>query len=199
MQHAGVTDNVWQNRGMDVIDPITGIHSQALQCESPNCDARPAGCLPDLIVVHGISLPPGEFGGPYIDQLFTNSLDPDAHPYFAEIKGLEVSAHFLIRRDGQLVQYVPISQRAWHAGQSCHAGRDRCNDFSVGIELEGDDEVLYEDEQYASLALLIKALRSTLPTLADADIVGHDEIAPGRKTDPGPAFHWSRLYALLGN
>lgn len=178
------------------IDPQSGLAAGARQCPSPNCDARPPGCVPELIVVHGISLPPGDFGGPYIDQLFCNGLDPAGHPYFAEIAGLEVSAHFLIRRDGEVVQYVPVTQRAWHAGQSCHAGRQRCNDFSVGIELEGEDEIPYAAAQYAALANLIRALRA-LPSLASADIVGHSDIAPERKTDPGPAFDWARLAALL--
>jgi len=152
---------------------------------------------PDLIVVHGISLPPGEFGGPWIDRLFTNSLDPDAHPYFAEICALRVSSHFLIRRDGELVQYVPVDQRAWHAGESCFAGRDACNDFSVGVELEGLDDASYSREQYEQLAALVAALRATVPSLRKAPLVGHSDIAPGRKTDPGPAFDWQLLARLL--
>ena len=164
---------------------------------SPNCDERPAGCLPELIVVHGISLPPGEFGGPWIDRLFTNVLPPDVHPYFAEIQGLLVSAHFLIRRDGTLVQYVPLDRRALHAGLSCFGERERCNDFSIGIELEGEDDTPYDEAQYRCLAELIDSLRSQVPTLSDAPVVGHADIAPGRKTDPGRAFDWLRLEALL--
>jgi AmpD protein len=175
----------------------SGYVSQARKVESPNCDDRPAQCSPSLIVVHGISLPPGEFGGPYIDQLFTNSLSADAHPYFAAIADVQVSAHFLIRRDGELIQYVPVDRRAWHAGESCHDGRDCCNDFSIGIELEGEDNTPYERSQYDCLARLVGTLRNELNTLADAAIVGHSDIAPGRKTDPGEAFDWQAFNRLL--
>lgn len=164
---------------------------------SPNCDARPAGASLDLIVVHGISLPPGRFGGPWIDDLFTNHLDPAAHPYFATLAHLEVSAHLLISRQGHITQYVGFEQRAWHAGVSSYRGRERCNDFSIGIELEGADDVPYEDVQYASLARVVRALRNHYPTLARAPIVGHSDIAPGRKTDPGPAFDWPRCRRLI--
>jgi N-acetyl-anhydromuramoyl-L-alanine amidase len=164
---------------------------------SPNCDARPPGVLPELIVVHGISLPPGEFGGPWIDRLFGNTLDPAAHPAFADLEGLRVSSHLLIRRDGEVIQYVPLDRRAWHAGRSRFAGRDNCNDFSVGIELEGTDAVPYETAQYQRLCATIKALRRGIPSLAKAPVVGHSDIAPGRKTDPGPAFDWPRLERLL--
>ena len=160
---------------------------------SPNADARPAACDPALIVVHGISLPPGEFGGPWIDRLFTNSLPADEHEYFAAIEKLRVSAHALIRRDGEIRQYVPFTQRAWHAGESNWCGRERCNDFSIGIELEGTDEIPYEGAQYARLAALIAALRRAYPSLRTAEVVGHEDIAPGRKTDPGPSFDWGRL------
>lgn len=163
---------------------------------SPNCDGRPEGAAPELIVIHAISLPPKRFGGPWIDDLFVNRLDPAAHPYFAEIASLEVSAHVLIARDGTLTQYVGFDQRAWHAGVSSYCGRERCNDFSVGIELEGADEVPYEDSQYRSLARVVRALRDAYPTLASAPIVGHSDIAPGRKTDPGPAFDWARFHEL---
>lgn len=152
----------------------------------------------ELVVLHGISLPPGEFGGPWIERLFTNCLDPAAHPYFREIRGLEVSSHVLIGRDGGLTQFVPFGRRAWHAGESRYGGRERCNDFSVGIELEGADDVPYEAAQYAALAGVISALRASYPSLGSAEIVGHSDIAPGRKTDPGPAFDWPRLDALLG-
>ncbi len=149
--------------------------------------------MPDLIVLHGISLPPGEYGGGYIEALFTNTLDADAHPYFASIAELEVSAHFLIRRTGELVQFVPTDQCAWHAGLSCWRGRERCNDFSIGIELEGRDDQAYADEQYYSLTDLLAALKRQYPTISEDAIVGHSDIAPGRKTDPGPAFDWPRL------
>ena len=182
---------------MTGIDPSSGILREARILRSPNCDARPDGCQPELIVVHSISLPPGDFGGPWIDRFFTNQLDPDAHPYFQEISGLQVSAHLLIRRDGELVQYVPLTMRAWHAGESCHDGRDCCNDFSVGIELEGLDDLPYEDIQYERLAQVVRMLRESFGSLRDAPVVGHADIAPERKTDPGPAFDWPRLQGLL--
>lgn len=147
-----------------------------------------------LIVVHGISLPPGQFGGNAIAQLFTNRLDGGAHPYYASIAGLKVSAHFLIRRDGELVQFVGCNDRAWHAGESEWKGRGQCNDFSIGIELEGTDDVPYAAAQYTMLARLARALRRAYPI---ADIAGHSDIAPMRKTDPGPAFEWARLRRLL--
>ncbi|APZ42747.1 1,6-anhydro-N-acetylmuramyl-L-alanine amidase AmpD [Acidihalobacter ferrooxydans] len=165
---------------------------------SPNADERPAGCVPELIVVHNISLPPGEFGGPWIDALFDNALPADAHPYFADIAALRVSAHLLIRRDGALAQYVSFLRRAWHAGVSFYGRRARCNDFSIGIELEGADEVPYTDAQYACLAAVVAALLHTYPTLARERISGHADIAPGRKTDPGPSFDWGRLRRELG-
>lgn len=164
---------------------------------SPNCDRRPPGVVPELFVVHGISLPPGRFGGRWIDDLFTNRLRADAHPYFRGIAHLRVSSHVLIRRDGSLTQYVPFELRAWHAGDSRHRGRAACNDFSVGIELEGSDDIPYRPAQYAALATLVHALRQHYPSLKDAAIVGHSDIAPGRKTDPGPAFDWQRLRRLL--
>jgi AmpD protein len=179
------------------LDVHSGFLAEARQVVSPNCDARPAGCEPDLIVVHGISLPPGEFGGPWIDQLFANSLPEDEHPYFAKLAGQRVSAHFLIGRDGRLTQYVPVNRRAWHAGESCFEERECCNDFSIGIELEGDDQTPYEEQQYHCLAMLIDTLRTQLDSLADALIVGHSDIAPGRKTDPGEAFDWHKLDKLL--
>lgn len=175
------------------VDPVTGLVAGARQVPSPNSDERPAGVLPDLIVVHGISLPAGEFGGPWIDALFTNALDAGAHPSFAGIAPLRVSAHLLVRRDGTLVQYVPLTRRAWHAGVSSHCGRDACNDFSIGIELEGADDVPYEPVQYRVLAGLVAALRRACPSLVHAPVVGHSDIAPGRKSDPGPSFDWGRL------
>lgn len=147
--------------------------------------------VPELVVVHGITLPPGEFGGPWVDDLFLGRLDPAAHPYFAAIAHLRVSAHLLIRRDGTVTQYVPFHLRAWHAGASMFGGRERCNDFSIGIELEGTDDEPYADVQYERLAGAIHALKGAYPTLAA--IAGHEDIAPGRKTDPGPAFDWGRL------
>ncbi|HEV7391123.1 MAG TPA: 1,6-anhydro-N-acetylmuramyl-L-alanine amidase AmpD [Burkholderiales bacterium] len=161
---------------------------------SPNCDERPAGCAIDLLVIHAISLPPGEVGGRAIEDLFLNRLDPSAHPYYADIADLKVSAHFLVRRDGALVQFVSCVRRAWHAGASSWRGRARCNDFSVGIELEGSDDVPFEARQYDSLATLAKSLTHTY---AVAEIVGHSDIAPGRKTDPGPHFDWERFRAAL--
>ena len=163
---------------------------------SPNCDDRPAGVAPELIVVHGISLPPGEFGGPWIDALFTNSLPPDAHPYFAQVASLKVSAHALVRRDGEIVQYVPFHRRAWHAGASAWQGRQHCNNFSVGIELEGTDTRAYEQAQYSALARLVATLCRAYPTLSVDRMAGHSDVAPGRKSDPGIAFDWPLLRAL---
>lgn len=151
----------------------------------------------DLVVVHNISLPPGEFGGPWIDDLFINRLDPKAHPAFADIAGLRVSAHLLIRRDGELVQYVPFYRRAWHAGVSRYEGRERCNDFSIGIELEGTDTRAFEAVQYERLVQVLGALMAAYPGLSRERIAGHADIAPGRKSDPGPAFDWRHLHALL--
>lgn len=144
-------------------------------------------------MVHGISLPPGQFGSGDIEALFTNKLDPTAHPYFAEVAHLEVSAHFLIRRTGEVVQFVSADERAWHAGVSSWCGREHCNDFSIGIELEGTDDAPYEDPQYEALAALISLLRNYYPSIRSDAIVGHSDIAPGRKTDPGPAFDWQRV------
>lgn len=157
---------------------------------SPNFDPRPTGMSVELLVIHNISLPPDEFGGPGVEELFTNSLDPAEHPYYAEIQGMKVSAHFYIRRDGSLIQFVSCLDRAWHAGASQWQGRERCNDFSIGIELEGCDSQSFEDAQYATLGRLCAALQGAYPLRAR---VGHADIAPGRKTDPGPYFDWSRL------
>jgi AmpD protein len=179
------------------LDNASGLVPEARQVSSPNCDHRPPRCEPELIVVHAIALPPGEFGGPWVDQLFCNCLDPEEHEYFAEIHKLKVSAHFLIDRSGQLTQYVPVNQRAWHAGASAYQGREACNDFSVGIELEGDEVTPYTDAQYQRLAQLIQTLRGTVKSLENAPIVGHSDIAPGRKSDPGEVFDWRRLHHLL--
>ena len=165
----------------------------ARRVPSPNRDERPEASEITLLLVHAISLPPGEYGGDAIERLFTNTLDPDAHPYFREVFSLEVSSHFLVRRDGALLQFVPVHSRAWHAGASTWRGRSRCNDFSVGVELEGADDRAFEDAQYDSLRELIHALRAALPL---RDVAAHSEVAPGRKTDPGPAFDWSRLRRL---
>ena len=172
-----------------------GLLAEARQQPSPNFDDRPDDV--SLLVVHGISLPPGEFGGPWIDALFTNTLDPEAHEYFQQIHELKVSSHILIRRDGELVQYVPFDKRAWHAGESTFEERSCCNDFSIGIELEGTDEKAYTDSQYQQLAQLITDLQRVYPAITTEHIVGHNDIAPGRKTDPGAAFEWPKLYSLL--
>lgn len=169
----------------------------ARQVASPHWDPRPPGSAPELVIIHGISLPPGRFGGPWVDQLFLGTLDPEAHPSFRALQGLRVSSHFLIRRQGELVQYVPVHHRAWHAGRSCFAGRDNCNDFSIGIELEGTDHRPYTAAQYRRLCATIRALRRAIPGLAGAPVVGHSDVAPDRKTDPGPAFDWSRLRRAL--
>jgi len=151
-----------------------------------------------LVVLHGISLPPGEFGGPEIASLFANTLDFDAHPYFQQIRGLKVSAHLLIRRDGAVTQFVPFTERAWHAGESCFRGVTRCNDFSIGIELEGEDETAYDNRQYPALAAVLEAIFEAYPAISARELAGHCDIAPGRKIDPGPAFDWLRLYDELG-
>ncbi len=179
------------------IDTASGLLSGVRQVASPNFDARPAGMPVDLLIVHGISLPPGEYGGAWIDQLFTNTLPWDAHPYFKQIEGMKVSSHLLIRRDGEVVQYVPFHARAWHAGVSNYCGRERCNDFSIGIELEGSDDAPYEAEQYRELARVVLALCAAYPALSLQRLVGHSDVAPGRKIDPGESFDWLRLRALL--
>jgi AmpD protein len=181
------------------VHAATGLLTRTRQVLSPHWDERPAGCLPELIVVHGISLPPGEYGGPWIEQLFCGGLSPTAHPYFGEIATLRVSAHALVRRDGAVLQFVPFGLRAWHAGQSSWQGRSACNDFSIGIELEGSDDSAYEPEQYQALGALVPALCAAYPTLARERVVGHSDIAPGRKRDPGAAFDWERLRALLAS
>lgn len=161
---------------------------------SPNHDERPAGAEPTLLIVHSISLPPGVFGGEAIERLFTNCLDPDAHPYFREICTLKVSSHFLVRRDGTLVQFVPAQARAWHAGLSRWRGRERCNDISVGVELEGTEDSPFADAQYEALARLVPALRARLPL---REVAAHSDVAPERKTDPGAGFEWPRFLAAL--
>lgn len=164
---------------------------------SPNCNERPVPQDISLLVIHNISLPPGQYGGPHINELFTNQLRPEGHPYFAEVCGMEVSSHLLIRRDGSVIQYVPFDKRAWHAGDSCFEDTTNCNDFSIGIELEGVDDQPYEAIQYESLAAVTRSLMHTYPELSKQRIVGHSDIAPERKTDPGPAFDWDKYLKLL--
>lgn len=173
-----------------------GWASSATRLPSPNFSPRPAGAAVELAVVHGISLPPGEFGGGDIARLFQNDLDCGAHDSYAGLAGLRVSAHFLILRGGELLQFVSCADAAWHAGESSWRGRAQCNDFSVGVELEGADDVPYAPQQYDALAQLLRALRARYPELT---VAGHAHIAPGRKTDPGPAFDWQRLFAALGD
>jgi AmpD protein len=171
-----------------------GVLEGAMQIASPNHDDRPEGIDITVLVVHSISLPPGEFGGDGVVRLFTNTLDFSEHPYYASLRELKVSAHFLIRRGGELIQLVPCAKRAWHAGASTWRGRERCNDFSVGVELEGTDDQAYTDPQYACLARLLQSLRGRYPIV---DVVGHADMAPERKTDPGPAFDWGHLREFL--
>ena len=175
------------------VDLPTGLLIGVKQVLSPFFDARPSGVAPDLIVLHGISLPPGEFGGPWISRLFTGNLPAEAHVEFRERAGLRVSAHLLVRRDGRVVQYVPFTARAWHAGKSSWQGRDACNDFSIGIECEGTDETPYEAAQYAALRGLLPLLLGAYPAITRERIVGHSDVAPGRKTDPGPSFDWTQV------
>ena len=179
------------------VESKTGWLKQARRIVSPNCDVRPPSTELDLIVVHGISLPPGEFGGQSVDDLFMNRLKADDHPYFKTIINLRVSSHAFISRRGDVTQYVPFLKRAWHAGISQYCGRDECNSFSVGIELEGTDDTPYEWIQYERLAELVGVLRGAYPSLRDAEIVGHSDIAPGRKTDPGECFDWELFRGLL--
>jgi AmpD protein len=162
----------------------------ARQVPSPNFGPRPSGAVLDLVVLHSISLPPGEYGGDGIERLFTNTLDWDAHPYFNQIRGAEVSAHFVVRRDGECLQFVSVLDRAWHAGRSSWQGRDNCNDYSIGIELEGLEDTPFDAPQYDSLMRLLRAIAAPWPV---RNIVGHEHVAPGRKRDPGSAFDWSLL------
>ncbi|MFV0478036.1 MAG: 1,6-anhydro-N-acetylmuramyl-L-alanine amidase AmpD [Parahaliea sp.] len=188
------TDRNWQiDRGW-----LQGEGQAVRHSPSPNFGPRPPGVQPDALVIHNISLPPGRYGGDEIEHLFTNCLDWDAHPYFQAIRGLTVSAHLLIRRDGEILQFVSFDDRAWHAGQSCFEGRGNCNDFSIGIELEGSDDVPYCDEQYTVLATVTRLLIDRYTGLREDRITGHSDIAPGRKTDPGPAFDWQRYRQAIG-
>ncbi len=165
--------------------------------ESPNCEERPPGSEVDLLVIHNISLPPGIYGGEYVEQLFQNCLDPGEHPYFAEIADNPVSSHLYIKRTGRVIQFVPLANRAWHAGASEWKGRENCNDFSIGIELEGCDDQEFTDDQYEALVTLTKDIQSIYPAITKERIVGHSDIAPGRKTDPGPCFDWQRFLAEI--
>lgn len=171
---------------------------QARQVWSPNFGPRPQACEPDLLVIHNISLPPGCYGGDCIERFFTNCLDWEEHPFFDEIRGVEVSAHLLIERSGALVQFVNLYERAWHAGRSSYGGRENCNDYSIGIELEGTDDEPYTDEQYEVLSAVTGVLIEHYAALDVSRIVGHSDISPGRKTDPGPAFDWSRYRSAVG-
>ena len=180
-----------------IVDPETGWLEGVRRVESPTSDERPPETTLDLIVVHGISLPPGRFGEGWIDRFFLNELPAAADPYFATIAEMKVSAHALVARDGILTQYVSFNRRAWHAGRSVYCGRSACNDFSVGIELEGTDDQPYMRPQYETLAAVVRALRRAYPSLRGAAIVGHSDIAPGRKSDPGAAFDWDVLHRLL--
>ena len=180
-----------------IIDRASGWLKGVRKVVSPNCDERPDDGDVSLIVIHGISLPPGQFGGAWIDRFFLNDLPRGADPYFATIQDLKVSAHVLIDRTGAWTQYVPFSRRAWHAGKSQFGGRMACNDYSIGIELEGTDELPYTPAQYRSLVRLIRSLRNAYPSVSDAAIVGHSDVSPGRKTDPGPSFDWKHLRRLI--
>jgi AmpD protein len=197
MRMTAASWRIVSTRTIAFVDPGSGLIAPARHVASPNRDERPPGTLPELIVVHNISLPPDEYGGQWIDRLFTNTLPPnapDVHPFFATVMTLQVSSHLLIRRDGEYVQYVPFHLRAWHAGASSYRGRERCNDFSIGIELEGTEDQPFEDAQYSAVTALIKSLQKKLPI---RDVAAHSEVAPGRKTDPGAHFDWPRLLAAL--
>lgn len=179
------------------INRATGRVEGARFVPSANFDARPDAASVDILVVHSMSLPPGQFGGPGIEQLFTNCLDPKEHPYYCEIQNLRVSAHLVIRRDGEIFQFVPLGERAWHAGESFCEGRTRANDFSIGIELEGTETDIFEDIQYTRLAELTRAIMQAYPAITKQRIYGHSDIAPGRKSDPGIGFDWPRYLDML--
>lgn len=179
------------------INPVTSLLEPVNYQPSPHQDERPPEMPIDMVVVHGISLPPGEFGSNAIEEFFCGRLDASSHPAFADIATLRVSAHLLIRRTGEIIQFVPFHQRAWHAGVSSFQGKSRCNDFSIGIELEGTDHLLYEEAQYQQLSKIIQLLRQTYPAITQDRIVGHVDIAPERKTDPGPAFDWRYLEGII--
>ncbi len=181
------------------INTKTGLIEGVRYVPSPNFDQRPFDAEVNLLVIHNISLPPGEFGGPYVEALFTNTLDPHAHPYFQEIAELKVSCHCFIRRTGEIIQFVPFHERAWHAGESSFEGREKCNNYSIGIELEGTDELPYTPSQYQALKEITLALQAIYPGITENRMVGHSTIAPIRKTDPGPAFDWLAFKTALKN
>ena len=192
-------DSMKQNLQQGDYDPLTGLVRYARQLSSPNFDARPDNTDIEALIIHAISLPPHQYGGNFVEHFFCNRLEIDAHPYFAEIADIRVSSHFFIRRSGELVQFVPVHQRAWHAGVSCCMGREAVNDFSIGIELEGCDDDNFEAVQYQTLIELSRTLISAIPTLAAEHIYGHADIAPGRKTDPGPGFDWQAYRTALSS
>ena len=179
------------------LDHLTGWVEGTSRLLSPNYDHRPNGQLPEVLVIHAISLPPGDYTGDAVARFFLNQLDSGAHPYFDEISNLKVSAHFFIRRDGQIIQFVPVSHRAWHAGKSEHRGRSNVNDFSLGVELEGTDTDAFTALQYETLSVLTRVLTTSFPAITPENIVGHSDVAPGRKTDPGPGFDWARYCRMI--
>lgn len=178
-------------------NPLEFYLANARYLPSPNCNVRPQGVTVDLLVIHNISLPEGSFGNGYVEQLFSNCLDCHCHPSFADLQGLEVSAHLFIDRQGDVCQFVPFNMRAWHAGQSCFQGREQCNDYSIGIELEGTDDSPYTDQQYQQLVAVTQSLMQQFPAITKNRIVGHSDIAPDRKTDPGPLFEWDYYLGQL--
>jgi AmpD protein len=180
-----------------IINPQTGLLEPACYRPSPHCDERPQDTLIDMIVIHGISLPPGEFGSSAVSELFCGELDTKSHPSFYDLAALRVSAHLFIRRTGELIQFVPFHKRAWHAGKSYFQGKTSCNDFSIGIELEGVDHITYEEAQYQQLGKVVRLLMQIYPGITKERIVGHVDIAPGRKTDPGPVFDWQYLKGII--
>ena len=181
------------------VDRATGLLAGVPYVPSPFQNERPEGAEVELVVIHGISLPPGEFGGPWVERLFLGRLPPEAHPFFADIRALRVSAHLLVRRSGRIIQYVPFHRRAWHAGASSWRGREGLNDVSIGIELEGADGIPYEGAQYRAAAAAVAALAAAWPRLAEPDrLVSHADVAPGRKTDPWASFDWERFRRLIG-
>ena len=179
------------------IDLVTGLLQGVRYAASPNWDERPVAMRPEVLIIHAISLPPGEFGGPYVEQLFLNHIDPQGHPSFEGLQDLKVSAHVFLRRDGEIIQFVPLHGRAWHAGESLVEGRTRVNDFSIGIELEGDDDTAFEEIQYQVLAQLTHVIQQAYPEITAERLYGHSDIAPERKTDPGPFFDWVHYRTLL--
>lgn len=181
------------------INTQSGLIEDICYIPSPNFDDRPDNCSADLLVIHSISLPPGEYGGDWIEKLFTNTLPADAHPYFKEIEGMQVSSHILIQRDGNIIQFAPFHKRTWHAGESSYEGREQCNDFSIGIELEGTDTDTFEPPQYQQLAQIILCLEQTYSNISSDRITGHSDISSGRKTDPGTGFNWDTLNHLMKN